>query len=263
MDRKKNNSGFELIDICKNLNLTILNGRFGQDKNKGAMTFRNISVIDYAIVSVKCFDLLKDFQIKGLDRIYSDGHSFLLLNIKTKSKPSTVQTQKPTTDRSYLNKKDYQRFVQNFDYTKMEILLNKMQMTDHASPAEVNGYVAEITDAFQAAATQINTNKSSKKLNQDNNHKPWFGKECKTARRNYHLAKRIHHNIKSDENRANLLEASKHYKKTMNKFINKYTKSKCNKLRHMSTHEPKSYWKFLNSLNKKKAHRGPTCKRIF
>ena len=78
MDRKKNNSGFELIDICKNLNLTILNGRFGQDKNKGAMTFRNISVIDYAIVSVKCFDLLKDFQIKGLDRIYSDGHSFLL-----------------------------------------------------------------------------------------------------------------------------------------------------------------------------------------
>ena len=163
MDRKKNNSGFELIDICKNLNLTILNGRFGQDKNKGAMTFRNISVIDYAIVSVKCFDLLKDFQIKGLDRIYSDGHSFLLLNIKTKSKPSTVQTQKPTTDRSYLNKKDYQRFVQNFDYTKMEILLNKMQMTDHASPAEVNGYVAEITDAFQAAATQINTNKSSNK----------------------------------------------------------------------------------------------------
>ena len=135
-------------------------------------------------------------------------------------------------------------------------------MTDHASPAEVNGYVAEITDAFQAAATQINTNKSSNKLNQDNNHKPWFGKECKTARRNYHLAKRIHHNIKSDENRANLLEASKHYKKTMNKFINKYTKSKCNKLRHMSTHEPKSYWKFLNSLNKKKHTEPPPVKAV-
>ena len=117
-------------------------------------------------------------------------------------------------------------------------------MTDHASLAEVNGYVAEITDAFQAAATQINTNKSSNKLNQDNNHKPWFGKECKTARRNYHLAKRIHHNIKSDENRANLLEASKHYKKTMNKFINKYTKSKCNKLRHKNkgdASDPENY----------------------
>ena len=84
MHRKKNNSGFRLIDICKNHNLTILNGRFGHDKNKGAMTFRNVSVIDYAIVSMKCFDLLNDFQINDVDRIFSDGHAFLLLNIKKK-----------------------------------------------------------------------------------------------------------------------------------------------------------------------------------
>ena len=48
------------------------------------MTFRNISVIDYAIVSLKCFDLLYDFQIKDVDRIFSDGHSFLLLKHKNK-----------------------------------------------------------------------------------------------------------------------------------------------------------------------------------
>lgn len=46
MDKKKNNSGFRLIDISKNNNLFILNGQYGQDKNIGAMTFRSTSVID-------------------------------------------------------------------------------------------------------------------------------------------------------------------------------------------------------------------------
>lgn len=53
MDKKKNNSGFRLIDITKNNNLFMLNGRYGQDKNIGAMTFRNTSVIDYALISAK------------------------------------------------------------------------------------------------------------------------------------------------------------------------------------------------------------------
>ena len=38
-DKKKNNSSFRLIDMCKNNNLTILNGRYGHNKQIGAMTF--------------------------------------------------------------------------------------------------------------------------------------------------------------------------------------------------------------------------------
>ena len=57
MDKKKNNTGYQLIDVCKNLYLCILNGRFGKDKNTGALTFRKASAIDYAIVTTKCFNL--------------------------------------------------------------------------------------------------------------------------------------------------------------------------------------------------------------
>ena len=76
-DKKKNNLGYPSIDICKNNNLTIMNGMFGQDKNKGDMTFRNTSVIDYAIAPTKCFCILRVFKIIDLDRIFSDGHSLL------------------------------------------------------------------------------------------------------------------------------------------------------------------------------------------
>ena len=50
-DKKKNNSGFRLVDICKNHNLSILNGRFGRDMDTGSLTFRDKSTIDYAITS--------------------------------------------------------------------------------------------------------------------------------------------------------------------------------------------------------------------
>ena len=49
----------------------------------------------------------------------------------------------------------------------------------------------------------------------------------------------------------------------MNKYINKYRKTKRNKLRYMSTHEPKEYWKFLNSLKQNKQTETPNANDFF
>ena len=37
----------------------------------------------------------------------------------------------------------------------------------------------------------------------------------------------------------------------MNKYINESINKKHSKLRHMASHKPKDYWKFLNSLKRK------------
>ena len=69
------------------------------------MTFRNTSVIDYAIVTTKCFNLLHDFEIIDLDRVFSDGHRLLQLDLKINCKletPRSCNTSKKTvlkTDR--------------------------------------------------------------------------------------------------------------------------------------------------------------------
>ena len=42
-----NKEGKALLDMCKTNNLLILNGRCGSDKNTGALTFRDRSLIDY------------------------------------------------------------------------------------------------------------------------------------------------------------------------------------------------------------------------
>ena len=73
-DRKKNNNGYRLIELCKNNNLTILNGRFGQDKNVGNYTFRDTSVIDYILSSSKSLKIRSDFNITMFDLLLLDGN---------------------------------------------------------------------------------------------------------------------------------------------------------------------------------------------
>ena len=91
-DRKTNNSGYKLVDICKNNNMYMLNGRYGQDARKGDFTFRDQSAIDYSITSNKGFTILTDFKIHELVRIYSDGHSLLhmTLNLNAANTPKAV-----------------------------------------------------------------------------------------------------------------------------------------------------------------------------
>ena len=83
-DAKKNNHGFKMIYHCKNNNLSILNGPFDEDKNMGAMTFRGLSVIDYAMASSKGIIFAQNFKITDVDSLFSDGHALLSLDIPTK-----------------------------------------------------------------------------------------------------------------------------------------------------------------------------------
>ena len=77
MDTHTNNNGFRLLEMCKNNNLFIINGRLGRDKLVGEYTFRRTSVLDYTIASVECIKLMKNFEIVATDAVFSDGHCFL------------------------------------------------------------------------------------------------------------------------------------------------------------------------------------------
>ena len=60
-----------------------------------------------------------------------------------------------------------------------------------------------------------------------------------------------------------LQQSSKHYKKTMNKFIRQYNKQKEKKLRNLQSKNPKEYWKFLNSLKTRHSLAGPKLEEFY
>ena len=92
-DTKTNNTDYKIVDICKNNTLLIINCRYGQDtgKGKGDFTFCDQSAIDYSISCNKGFKILTDFKIKELNRIYSDNHYLLQMNLSLNLADTTSQ----------------------------------------------------------------------------------------------------------------------------------------------------------------------------
>ena len=69
-----NRNGERLLDLCCNHTLFIVNGRFGADANFGKTTCKDISVVDYTIVSADVFSVMHTFHIADFNPIISDIH---------------------------------------------------------------------------------------------------------------------------------------------------------------------------------------------
>jgi hypothetical protein len=67
------------MSLCKTLNLYIANSRVGVDKGVGAKTCKDVSVVDYLILSSKLFPFVKEFKIEDFEQLYSDCHVLFTL----------------------------------------------------------------------------------------------------------------------------------------------------------------------------------------
>ena len=78
-DTVVNNHGHKFLEICKNFNLVITNGRVGTDRHRGDFTCANVSTIDYCAVSSDLIHFLDDFEVDIFDPLLSDKHNPIIL----------------------------------------------------------------------------------------------------------------------------------------------------------------------------------------
>ena len=223
-----NNNGSKLIDMCKNNNFFMLNGRYGGDRGLGKYTFRQTSVIDYTLVTLDIFSLLRNFDVLETDPIFSDGHCILscvlsCFDIRPNNVPVVSRQTHPKWNDKYAH-----AFINHIDRDEISALLNILE-SGEPSRDSINEVTDTISNIFLWACSEtfppLHKNEPSRI-------KPWFGPCCKTARRKYHLARKCY-NKKNEHNRAHLVTCSREYKKTMNKFSAKYKKHTQNKLRNL------------------------------
>ena len=69
-----NTNGLHLLELCKNNNLFILNGRIGQDRLLPRATCKDRSAVDYFLSTVENFSVLENFIIHEFSEFYSDAH---------------------------------------------------------------------------------------------------------------------------------------------------------------------------------------------
>ena len=79
-----------MIELCKNLDMFIVNSRVGSDKHIGGVTCKNSSTVDYVLATL-------DFDIVDFCNLYSDVHNPVSLSFANcKSVPNQAC--------SYINK---------------------------------------------------------------------------------------------------------------------------------------------------------------
>ena len=268
-DKTANNEGNILLETCKSNNLFILNGRCGKDKNVGAFTFKQCSVIDYIIVSSQALKFVCNFEIQELDSLYTDGHALLQTALKFKNIQINMPhvKQKSPQPRSQWKNDKKTDFVINLDSHKLDELSSYMEQvqrnTENITKDNINDICSKISAIFIDSADKSFPGQSSCNNDDKTTHKRWFGTKCQSARKKYHLARRINRLTPSSINKQNLKEASQHYKRTMNFHINKFNRDTQEKLRKLKTDSPKDFWKLINNLERDKGDQNISLESLY
>ena len=142
-------------------------------------------------------------------------------------------------------------------------MLTTLENTD-ISKDTINFVTNQIGQIFENATSKAfpKPKHYSRPKNKQGN-KPWFGSHCKIARRKYHYAKKNYNKNKSSENKRLLNSFSKEYKRTMNRYMNRYNFDREKKLREMHSKSPKQYWQFLNSVKDKSNTKSPPAQAFY
>ena len=112
----------------------------------------------------------------------------------------------------------------------------------------MNDFCSKIVNIFLESKETSFENKHFAAIN--NNNKRWFGRQCQSARRKYHIARKIKRRHPSTTNHRKLKEASQSNKQKMNFHIKKFNRNIQEKLRKLKIKNPKEYWNIINSLDR-------------
>ncbi|CAC5413157.1 unnamed protein product [Mytilus coruscus] len=216
MDKSKNSYGNMLLEMCKNNNLIILNGRVNGDK-EGKFTCRQSSVVDYFICTYDFLCFVVNMYVKDFSKLYSDVHSPLILSLNFKD---GIEEDGHIAENSVENASEVKRvqkwdvekkneFLECIDKEKISDLVAELESVDSnlLSQGKINEVVEKINSIFLNAAENVlgtyNASQGSRtgKNSGKKGNKPWFDKQCWNKRKIYRGAKRNYYSNRSEAKR--------------------------------------------------------------
>ena len=178
-----NNHGIELLTFCKTTNMFIVNGRTGQDRNVGSISYisdyKGQSLVDYVLACPKTFMLIENFRF--CSKLPESDHIPMAFTLTCGLYQNTL---KRSDDRT--------NWYSNIQYMWKDTDLNKLNMTltDETSISFYNQYrdsVAEYEDSnvvaskfhdyFNQACKRTLKQKVNKPQKTSNRTK-WFDQDC-------------------------------------------------------------------------------------
>ena len=273
-DKKSNNSGKLLCETCVVHNICILNGRFGQDKQGDFTCFNHNlgkSVIDYAIVSPKLLDHVADFKVNEFDKLLSDTHCAITLDLKSINRIENAEEKlieneglrDDTNNNRQSNPVYYlkwgknmpENFKKEFNENDVEELNHLLNRTcDDPTQNNINEFYKNLSDIIVEKAVNVEAYVPSNDRNIGKTNKfqqPCFNKKCLHARDNYYKVRNRLKFTNIEERNRKVKAASMKFKDTIKETKKQYFKRIHSKLRVLKSNNSKEYWNFLNKSARK------------
>ena len=144
-ERARNNFGNKLLQLCRNNNLYICNGRINADTSYALICIKG-SVIDYLIANINGLLKINNFIVHEYSPFLSDVHcaiSFSLsIKILRKQAAKTFQVKHKKWETSKRSE-----FLNNFDRSLVESILSRLQSSffnNSINKDKINSIVSQI-----------------------------------------------------------------------------------------------------------------------
>ena len=274
-DKIVNANGRKLIDLCQTTDMHIVNGRFGKDFGKGALTCANASTVDYCIVSTDFIDHIEDFIVDDFEKCLSDKHSPISVSMKYAKKRifSIEKHHYSNNDYDSHLKKKYFKWNSELTHTfsnslneneinkiveMIEVVRNKPQISSQS----VNDIVNEVKQVYFKSATLCGMSWQKKTgttiATASSKMKPWFDKECMNLRKKFLNLRNKIKKCKDEKTKMDMESVLKTLRKQYNTVLDekrsKYVSDLQDNLRKVKNNNTGDFWKYLNKANFKPNH---------
>ena len=255
-DKKTNDYGIKLIQLCKSCDLAILNGRAGSDKNEGKTTFsgpRGESTVDYVLCNKYVLNNVTDFCIS--DPLCFSDHKKVCFKLKsfvkvnTNSAIPTLFNDKPKRPKWKEEKKE--SYLKNINDCNLHLKFDELIKSMNDNPC-----IATINDAVKELSLLITNAGDDHKVNQHSNFvfdkgHIWYDNECKIERNKFLELKFVFLNDKSDFNREEMCKQRSIYRQICRKKRRLFKREEATDLVKLSKENSKMFWKKLKGNSKK------------
>lgn len=171
-DKTRNNFGNVLLQICRNNNLYICNGRLNSE-NTSAYTCIKGSVIDYLIANINSILLVNKFTVHEFSPLLSDVHCALSFAVTVHS--HIYKTEKPVFNRIRWEADKKESFINNINrnkITELNLMLDNAKFRS-LNINDIDNLATKVKLLFQESAN-VSFKRNSVVTKKVKN-KPWFG----------------------------------------------------------------------------------------
>ena len=254
-DKKVNDYGIRLLNLCNAVDLCILNGRAFKDKGQGNLTFCNKngeSTIDFVLASKFALYKLCNYEILPFN-IFSD-HAAITFDLKVSFQRETctanVKGGKNRVKTKW-NPENKDKFISSLNNENIAKRLDNISFdcADVREGKELENYIKEFTEVLLEAGADhtkevklFKGNREDRKRVSDKKN-GWYDNDCYKQGKIFKGYESRYWFTGTDEDRVAMCEQRNIYRKLCKEKKAKFYRSEAEMLAKLSKSEPKEFWR--------------------